>query len=302
VSGASLALRRRRALAASAAALVVNAAVAVTVIASPPAAAQTTPTPAAAPAEADLVFDTVTWPRPGLDASFDAEWHLPQAAPARGLVLLHHGFARRCANLRGTAAALASAGWAVLCFDTDMSRGNPELADEWAAALRAGRVTLPDRSPLPTPWVVAGHSAGGLFAALLGAALVRTEASPLAGTLLFDPVSTRGPRFAEALQALSDAGRPILSLNARPGPCNADGRGRDALQALQDQRGADQVRLLDLGTRSTHVDVEADDTDALAVTVCRQGAPQAEVVAQLREESVTFLRRVGRPIPPRVPQ
>lgn len=248
---------------------------------------------------AEPVFETLTWPRSGSHAAYDAEWHLPPLAQARGLVLLQHGFSRRCANLRGTATTLAAAGWAVLCLDTDMSRGNPELADELAAALTTGRLSLPDRTTLPTLWVVAGHSAGGLFASLLGAALAREGAAPLGGVLLFDPVSTRGEGFALALQAIAVSGRPILSLNARPGPCNANGRGRDAVEALQARLRPQRVESVDLGDGSTHVDVEGDDSDALAVRVCRQGAPRAVVVERLRQAAVGFLRRVEQERPAR---
>ncbi len=246
-------------------------------------------------AGSQTVFDTITWPRPLADAEIESEWHLPAAAAPQGLVLLQHGFSRRCANVRGTAAALAEAGWAVLCLNADMSRGNPALAQELADALMAGRVTAPDRSALPAPWIVAGHSAGGLFAALLGEALLQRGATQFAGAVLFDPVATRGPAFAKALQAIAGRGRPVMSMHAQPGPCNANGRGREALAALLADFGSARVELIDLGPASTHVDVEADDTDALAVRVCRQGAPQTEVVERVRRNAREFLKRAEGP-------
>jgi hypothetical protein len=208
---------------------------------------------------------------------YDTTWTLP-AAEATGLVLLQHGFARRCAHLAGLAAAIAAAGPAVLCLDADMAGGNPRLAEALAGLVASGALRLPGGAAAPARVAVAGHSAGGLFALHLGAALARAAPDRLAGALLLDPVAVpgRGPVMAEAARTVLGGGtRPVLAIVAPPSACNAAGNARAPLAAA----GA-EVR--DLGPGATHVDAEGGDTSALAVAACREGPPRPDRVEALR--------------------
>ena len=208
----------------------------------------------------------------------DLEWHLP-AGPARALVTLQHGFARRCAHLRGLAAVFADAGYATLCVQADMARGAPDLAAALAQALAAALLQPPDGRAAPARVVVAGHSAGGLFAARLGAALAERAPGMLAAVLLFDPVG--GAELGDALRrARGAAAVPTLALLAPPSRCNAGQRARPALEAAA-------VTRVDV-EQGTHLDAEGGDTDAVAVWACREGAPREAAVRQLRARALDF--------------
>jgi pimeloyl-ACP methyl ester carboxylesterase len=191
----------------------------------------------------------------------DVAWFRPEGARS-GFMLLQHGFARHCSNLRETGARFAAAGFTVLCLNADMARGNPALAEALAAHLA-------QRGDAPRI-VVAGHSAGGLFAAQVAATLARMAPARLAGVLLFDPVDANGA-LAPALAASS---APVRAFTAPPSACNANGSALAALRAI----GAD----LPLGAGATHLDIEGGDTDPLAVAACGEGPPRAEIVTRLR--------------------
>ena len=212
----------------------------------------------------------------------DTEWHLPAMAPA-GLVLVQHGFARRCANLRTTAQRLAEAGAMTLCINAEMAGGSPQLADALAAAILQG-LTAPDGRAVPRRVVVAGHSAGAVFAARVGRALAWADPSVLAGAILFDPVAVAG--FADNLEAVADgARRPVHAVMATPAGCNAWHNALPALQQVADAAraaGGDGFVGVELTAGSTHVDAEGEDTEWVAVRACRQGAPAAANTEALR--------------------
>lgn len=220
-------------------------------------------------------------------AALDAEWHLPHGEPAAWL-LLQHGFARRCANLRGTAARLAAeAGVATLCVNAEMAGGAPALAAALAGWLSSPDARSPDGRAAPARIIVGGHSAGGLFAAHVGAELARTQPQRLAGALLLDPVG--GAALAQALAAVSAQGRrPVLAVLAPASPCNAQQLGAGALRGVRAAAlaaggsGFVGVELV----AGTHVDAEGADTEALAVRACREGWPQPGNVAALRALAV----------------
>ncbi|MBX3603259.1 MAG: alpha/beta hydrolase [Rubrivivax sp.] len=219
--------------------------------------------------------------------ALDAEWHLPRAEPAAWL-LLQHGFARRCANLRGTAARLAAdAGVATLCVNADMAGGAPALAAALAGWLASPDARAPDGRAAPAPLIVGGHSAGGLFAARVGAELAHTQPQRLAGALLLDPVG--GPALAQALAAVSAQGRrPVLAVVAPPSPCNAGQLGAATLRGVQAAAraaGRDGFIGVELAG-GTHLDAEGGDSEALAVRACREGWPKPENVAALRALAV----------------
>jgi pimeloyl-ACP methyl ester carboxylesterase len=211
-------------------------------------------------------FDQLAWAGHDLDV----EWHLPAAEP-RAWVLLQHGFARRCANLRGTATALAARGVATLCVNADMAAGAPVLARALVAWWLSDQARSPDGRPPPARAVLAGHSAGGLFAARVAAALGRQAPARVAGVLLFDPVGAAPLR--DALAAIP--GVPVAATLAPPVRCNAMQLALPALQAA----GARTVQP----PQATHVDAEGEDSEAIAVRACGEGPPRPAAVAALRQ-------------------
>jgi pimeloyl-ACP methyl ester carboxylesterase len=210
-------------------------------------------------------------------AGIDVEWHLPAAEP-RAWVLVQHGFARRCANVRGTAAALAARGVATLCLNADsgagVAGGAPALAEALARWWLSPAARAPDGRAAPARIVLAGHSAGGLFAARVGAALVQRAPERVAGVVLFDPVGAAPLQAAlQALQTRLGPGR-LAATMAPPVRCNA------AQLALPALRAAEVVLVFP--PQATHVDAEGEDTEALAVRACGEGPPQPAAVAALR--------------------
>lgn len=214
--------------------------------------------------------------------ALDTEWHLP-AGDSAGLVLVQHGFARRCANLRTTARRIAAHGAMTLCVDTGPVGDTAALADALAAAILHG-LTAPDGRAVPPRVVVAGHSAGAAFAARVGRALAWADASRLGGAVLFDPVATRG--FADNLAAIADGSRrPVYAVMAASAGCNARHNALPALQRVADAAraaGGDGFVGVELTQGSTHVDAEGEDTDAFAVLACRQGPPSPANTEALR--------------------
>ena len=217
-----------------------------------------------------------------------AHWYLP-AGEATALVVLQHGFTRRCGHLRGTSHALMAAGLMALCIDAPMAGGNPALAEALAHRLAAGLVA-PDGRTAPPRIIVAGHSAGAVFAAALGASLDAVVPERLAGALLFDPVATSG--FEGWLRTISAGGRrPVLALLAPPHRCNAQANALPILQRLRREAldaGANGVVGMQLGAGATHADVEGEDTDRLAEWACGRVSPAH--TARLREFAVAWAR------------
>lgn len=212
----------------------------------------------------------------------DAVWYLPNGQ-ASALMLLEHGFSRTCANVNGTAEAIAAQGLMVVCLDEDMTAGNPVLAAEFAEALAERTLVPPNGAPLPQRYVVGGHSAGGHFAALVGAGLVEQGYPDLAGAVLFDPVAAEG--FSAALRSVSASGtRPVLTVAASPSVVNLFGNSFGALSSL----GADFVGVRLLGG-SCHVDVEGEDTDLIGI-VGAMCAPDPVNTARLRDFGSVWAR------------
>lgn len=289
----------RRARRATAAAL---AALAWAALLAAPAEAQAEPA-AAAPSAAvqDATVPPVeagphlVWATLDLDGTaYEAEWQFP---PDRGVappawVLVQHGFARRCANLRGTAAALARAGFVTLCLNAEMAGGNAALAAALARWWAGGEARAPDGTAPPAQALVAGHSAGAVFAARLGAELANRAPQRLAGALLWDPVG--GAALGQALSEVSAQGRrPVLSVAAPPLRCNAQGLAGAALHRVAQEAaaaGRSAFVGLVLTDRATHVDPEGEDTEALAVRACGDGPPRPANVQALRAVSVAWAR------------
>lgn len=227
------------------------------------------PPPQPAPPGVTRAFDRLALA--GTDV--DVEWHLPTTEP-RAWVLVQHGFARRCANLRGTAAALAARGVATLCLNADMAAGAPRLAEALAAWWQSPAARSPDGRVAPPRIVLAGHSAGGLFAARVGAALVAPAGERVAGALFFDPVGGAALQTAlQTMQARLGPGR-VAATMAPPVRCNAMHLAMPALRAAG-------VALV-FPAQATHVDAEGEDSESIAVRACGEGPPQPAAVTALR--------------------
>jgi hypothetical protein len=235
--------------------------------------------PAATPATGAVVNSTLNIG--GTD--YNVDWFLPEGQ-AIALVTVQHGFSRNCGNVRGTGLSLAQRGLLGLCVNASMAGGNPALAEALAVTLLSG-ITAPGGRVLPQMIVVGGHSAGGHFASRLGWKLDAIAPQRLAGAVLFDPVAADAS-FTTNLMAVSATGlRPVLVVSANPSGCNASNNAYPALRKLrQDALGAgrDGFVGLQLTNRSTHVDVEGSDTNALGVVACGQGRPKAANTEALR--------------------
>jgi hypothetical protein len=254
------------------------------------AAALATGLGAAWPAHASDVIDTTI---NVAGTEYAARWWLPAGTPV-GLALVEHGFTRRCQNIDGTARALRDQGLLALCLTVPLAGGNSVLADALAALVVNG-LTAPDGQPLPARWVVGGHSAGGDFAVRLGSTLALLAPERIGGAVLWDPVPS-GSGFVDELLALSAGGaRPVLAVTANPGGCNANGNVLPALRTLQQGlagAGADTFVGVLLTDRSTHVDVEAENSNRYAWAACRQGPPRAWNVQALRDLSAIWARDI----------
>lgn len=225
-----------------------------------------------------------------------AEWQLPARPPQAplALMLLQHGFARQCANLRETARRIAATGVATLCLNADMAGGQPALAAALAAAWAAG-LALPDGQSAPERLIVGGHSAGALFAAEVGRAVAARAPQRLAGAILFDPVGGAG--LTAALLAVSDGGRrPVRAMAALASRCNAQGLGMPALAAVHEAAlaaGGDGFVGVLLLEGSTHIDAEGADTDTAAVLACGDGWPRPDNTELLRELAARWVREMA---------
>jgi dienelactone hydrolase len=235
--------------------------------------------------------------------AYGATWYLPQA-DAGALLLLQHGFSRRCSHLRETTRQLMGAGLMALCIDADLAGGNLPLAEALAARLVDGAprgLGAPGGRALPQRIVVGGHSAGGRFAARVGAQLAQLAPQRLAGALLFDPVATAG--FDADLRRVSDAGRrPVLALLAAAHPCNARLNALPALRQVRQEAlaaGRDGFVGVLAGAGATHADVEGEDSDWLAAVAC--GRPLPAQVAQLRALALRWARAMASGDAPPVP-
>jgi dienelactone hydrolase len=204
-------------------------------------------------------------------AAVDLCW--PEAAAPAPLVIVAHGFARRCRNMSGWGRHLASEGLAAAV---------PDLP-AWSNQARNGRFISDLRAYLcaaeswrqridPARVGLMGFSAGGL-ATLLSAA---GNPGPAIWVGL-DPVDRSG---AGAQAAPSVKCRAVV-LTAEPSACNARGNARAIIAALP------RCEHFDIAG-AVHVDAEWP-TDRLAEAVCgrstedRRGEFRLHATAALRE-------------------
>jgi hypothetical protein len=227
--------------------------------------------------------------------SYSVDWYLPKGTPV-GLMLLEHGFSRGCGNLRGTSKAIMEKGLVVLCLNADMSGGNPGLGNALGDLLASRAFALPGARPVPTAYLVGGHSAGGHFASVVGARLAAKGYAGLKGAVLFDPVASDG--FTANLQAISANGaRPVLSVAARPTVANLSNNSFGALKDLANPFVGVQLvwagySFLGPYGGSCHTDVEGENTDLIgsAGSLC---SPNATQTARLRDLGSTWARDVA---------
>ncbi len=225
-------------------------------------------------------------------ASYNADWYLPNGT-ASALMLLQHGFSRGCGNLRNTAKAIVQTGVMVLCLNADMSGGNPALGNALGSALASRSITPPAGRPLPTNYIVGGHSAGGHFASVVGARLASVGYAGLRGAILSDPVAQDG--FSANLQAIAAGGtRPVLSVAARPSAINLFNNSFGALRDLPNTFVGIQlvwtgfVLAVPYGG-SCHTDVEGENGD-LVGNVAAGCTPNSTQVSRLRDFESNWAR------------
>jgi hypothetical protein len=220
--------------------------------------------------------------------SYSTDWYQPNGT-ATALMLMEHGFARGCGNLRNSAKAIAEQGVMVFCVNADMTGGNAALGTALGDALNARTIVPPNSKPLPVKYIVGGHSAGGHFASVVGARLNADGYANLKGAILFDAVASGG--FTENLQAISNGGaRPVLEVAARPSVINLSNNGFGALAAIPNTYVGIQLvwEKFNLGIfpvgGSCHIDVEGENTDAIGIagSLC---SPNSTETARLRDFS-----------------
>lgn len=174
----------------------------------------------------------------------------------------------------------------VLCLNADMSGGNPALGNALGDALADGTLVPPGGRALPPAVIVAGHSAGGHFASVVGARLAARNAASLKGAILFDAVASGG--FSANLHTISAGrARPVLQVAARPALANLWNNSFGALRGLPSAYTGIQLRWT--GTfagvpygSSCHNDVEGEDTDLIG-TLGSGCSPTSTQTARLRE-------------------
>jgi len=159
--------------------------------------------------------------------------------------------------------------------------GRQPLAGRCLAGWLAGGLRDPPGREVPPRVVVGGLSAGAAFAMRLGARLNDLAPAMLASALLLDPVATS--TFGADLQRMA-RWRLLLALLAETHACNAN---HGALPSIR----AAAFDVIALGARSTHLDAEGEDGDAIGRAAC--GTPQPAAVEALRGNAVQWLRGVA---------
>jgi alpha-beta hydrolase superfamily lysophospholipase len=131
--------------------------------------------------------------------------HWPALAPVRGTVQIVHGLGEHIGRYAAVAAALNAAGWNVVGHD-QRGHGRSEGARgalPRAEALLVDLAAVMDALRAPGPWVLLGHSLGGLVAArFVAEALARMPAAwsrPVDGLVLSSPALDPGLGAAQKL-------------------------------------------------------------------------------------------------------
>jgi hypothetical protein len=221
-----------------------------------------------------------------------ANWYFPdEAQPAVGLIYLQHGFFRSAANVSALATQLAARTDSIVVAPTISSNPftstgywiNGTPTQQAVATLFTGDRSALNASAaaaaghpvaLPTPFVLAGHSAGGNLVTGVAGYLSHTAAiADLRAVILFDPVNYDG-EMQTALAALTN-NVAVLTISSPPCLCNNFDSGTTALlDARPDQFVG--VRL----AGGTHIDSEGASTDLPAELVCGFPLPQNVAAVQ----------------------
>ena len=205
--------------------------------------------------------------------NYSADWYLP-SQPAKGLVYLQHGFQRNKSHLRELGNSLMSQGLMVVTVSASMTGGASSMAPQVATMLANRSMTPPTGYTLPSNYVLAGHSAGGLHVTLVGADLVNRNDSAFRGVVLFDPVDANN-RMTAATNSIANSGRGVYAILANAGSCNSSNNAQPILRDL-----SPAFVGFKLTNRSAHTDAEGGSSDFFGRLFC--GTPQAENSAVLQ--------------------
>ena len=196
-----------------------------------------------------------------------ATWYVPDNNP-QGWMLLQHGFQRNKGHLDDIATYLMDNDILVLTINSSVTGGNQSLAVDIANELIDNPPVPPNGIALPDKFVIAGHSAGGLFVSHMGGRLVERDPAVLNGAILFDPVDAN-EGMTSPLQLMADSGKPVLAILANSSSCNSSNNALSPLRSLSP--GFVGIKLTD---NSKHFDVEGSSTGGLPTWIC--GTPQSK--------------------------
>ena len=230
-----------------------------------------------------------------------ADWYFPnQSTEPVGLIYLQHGFFRSKTNVSALAVALAERTNSVVIAPTvtsnpfaaggywingePMQRAIASLFTSDRAALGASARAAAGRTvTLPTPFVIAGHSAGGnLAAAVAGFTTENGAVADLRAVIMFDGVDSGGAIAAAAAKLTGLNDRPIYQIAAECAPCNAFGSGTTALVGARPDRFVG-VKLV----AGTHVDAEGASSGLLGRLVC--GTPLPRNIAAVQSMAAGWI-------------
>jgi pimeloyl-ACP methyl ester carboxylesterase len=239
----------------------------------------------------------------------DVDWYFPTGTP-RGLVYLQHGFSRSNGNLQDLAEHYATAGFVVFAptlpsaslFGCTVNNigNNTEYLDNVAdllgkatdsndklgrsyndARIKAGRSGL----PLPSTYILSGHSAGGEVVSYVANKLRTSYPAQFAkvkSLILLDPVNSPvGLSMADAFNGLKTTSLPMYAISSPPYTANSNASGTVEL-TTDVPRPFLGVRL----TTGCHCDAEGASTDGLCTLT--SGTPQGQNVTALQALAVAW--------------
>jgi dienelactone hydrolase len=223
------------------------------------------------PALAESVSSSVRTESAHLDGwDVEVDVYEPDMAPARGVAIIAHGFARDRSRHRALGEDLAAAG--IIAVIPDLPHvmdhwGNGAALAELADKLAGGALGLPpvERSAL----VLIGTSAGGLASVVAAAKL-----PGLAGWIGLDPVDRTGTGTSAAKHVMS----PAVLLLAGASQCNLFGSGRSIARALPRLLRSEKLK------DASHCDFE-EPTNRFCEVMC--GASSPEMQSRIRDETVS---------------
>jgi hypothetical protein len=195
---------------------------------------------------------TLTIPLGDTGYAAPADWYFPTqkdgSVQSSGVIWLQHGFMSDKSVLSGLATQLAESTNSIVvvpnlpslpieCADcwigsTAMQQAVASMFDG-RAALNASAAAAGLRGSLPDKYLMAGHSAGGGFAAAVaGYAVGGGAADGLLGVVMYDGVATNA-EFTDAIRSLNTLDIPVYQLAGQPQMWNLYGLTTDALAALR---------------------------------------------------------------------